>query len=87
MNIAKDGEYRSRVYEQRPDYADLPAPEKFQAIMGIIMTRLRQHPNACCSYSGGSDSDIMIDLIEKCREIAPSLPKVDYYFFNTGIII
>lgn len=85
MNIAKDGEYRSRVYEQRPDYADLPAPEKFQAIMGIIMTRLRQHPNACCSYSGGSDSDIMIDLIEKCREIAPSLPKVDYYFFNTGL--
>lgn len=31
--------YRSRVYTDRPDYADLPAPEKFQAITGIIMTR------------------------------------------------
>lgn len=85
MNIAKDGQYRSRVYEDRPSYADLPAPDKFQAISGIIMTRLRQHPNACCSYSGGSDSDIMIDLIERARQILPSLPKVDYYFFNTGL--
>ena len=49
------------------------------------MTRLRQHPKAICSYSGGSDSDIMIDLIENARKIAPSLPKVDYVFFNTGL--
>lgn len=48
-----NGEYRSRVYTERPDYADLPSPEKFQAIIGIIMTRLKQHPNAICSYSGG----------------------------------
>ncbi len=78
-------EYRSRVYTDRPQYADYDAPEKFQAILGIIMTRLRQYPNAICSYSGGSDSDIMIDLIETARQIAPSLPKVDYVFFNTGL--
>ena len=32
-------EYRSRVYTERPDYADLPAPEKFQAILGIKCVR------------------------------------------------
>lgn len=77
--------FHSRVYTDRPDYADLDSPEKFQAIMGIIMTRLRQHPKAICSYSGGSDSDIMIDLIEQARNIVPSLPKVKYVFFNTGL--
>lgn len=78
-------EFRSRVYTDRPDYADFDAPEKFQAIMGIIMTRLREHPKAICSYSGGSDSDILIDLIETARKIAPSLPPVKYVFFNTGL--
>ena len=46
-------EFRSRVYTNRPDYADLDSPEKFQAIQDIIATRLRQHPKAICSYSGG----------------------------------
>lgn len=77
--------YRSKVYTDRPDYADLDSPAKFQAIMGIIMTRLKQHPKAICSYSGGSDSDIMIHLIEEARKIAPSLPEVKYVFFETGI--
>lgn len=77
--------YRSRVYTDRPDYADFDPPEKFQAIIGIIMTHLRQHPKVICSYSGGADSDIMIDLIETARKIAPSLPAVKYVFFNTGL--
>lgn len=77
--------YRSRIYTYRPDYADFDSPEKFQAILGIIMTRLRQHPKAICSYSGGADSDILIDLIEQARDIVPSLPKVKYVFFNTGL--
>ena len=77
--------YKSRVYTDRPEYADYDSPEKFSAIIGIIMTRLKQHPNAICSYSGGSDSDIMIDLIETARKILPSLPPVKYVFFNTGL--
>lgn len=85
MNRAKKGEYRSRVYTDRPAYADYDSPQKFDAIIGIIMTRLRQHPNAICSYSGGADSDILIDLIERARKIVTSLPKVDYVFFNTGL--
>lgn len=78
-------QYFSRVYTDRPDYADFDAPAKFQAIMSIIMKRLSEHPNAICSYSGGADSDIMIDLIERTRQLVPSLPKVKYVFFNTGL--
>lgn len=84
-------EFRSRVYTNRPDYADLDSPEKFQAIQGIIITRLKQHPNAICSYSGGSDSDILIDLIERTRQMFnnavghEALKPVKYVFFNTGL--
>lgn len=78
-------EYKSRVYTDRPAYADLDPPLKFQAIQGIIMTHLRHHPKAVCSYSGGADSDILIDLLESAREIVPSLPKIKYVFFNTGL--
>ena len=45
--------YKSKVYTDRPAYADLDSPEKFQAIQGICMRHLRAHPNAICSYSGG----------------------------------
>lgn len=76
--------FHSRVYTDRPAYADYDSPAKFQAITGIIMTRLKQHPNAICSYSGGADSDILIDLIENARKIV-SLPPVKYVFFNTGL--
>lgn len=80
------GEYRSRVYTDRPHYADYDAPDKFMTIAGIIMTRLRQHPKAICSYSGGADSDILIDLIENyARGICNDLPPVRYVFFNTGL--
>lgn len=77
--------YKSRVYTERPEYADLPSPEKFNAIQGIIITRLMQHPNAICSYSGGADSDILIDLIERTRKIFTKLAPVKYVFFNTGL--
>ena len=76
--------HRSRVYTDRPAYADYDAPNKFQAIQGIVLRRLREHPNAICSYSGGSDSDIMIDLIERTRAIS-NLPPIKYVFFNTGL--
>lgn len=77
-------EFRSRVYTDRPDYADFDAPAKFNAIQSIIAKRLREHPNAIGSYSGGSDSDIMIDLIERTRKLF-NLPPVKYAFFNTGL--
>ena len=76
--------YKSRVYTERPDYADFSAPAKFQAIESIIAKRLREHPKAICSYSGGSDSDILIDLIERVRMVF-RLPPVEYVYFNTGL--
>lgn len=77
-------QYKSRVYTDRPAYADFDAPAKFEAIKSIIAKRLTQHPNAICSYSGGSDSDILIDLIEQTRKIF-NLAPVKYVFFNTGL--
>lgn len=76
--------YYSRVYTDRPSYADFDPPQKFQAIQSIIVKHVREHPKAICSYSGGSDSDIMIDLIERTRQ-AFNLPPVQYVFFNTGL--
>lgn len=74
----------SKVYLDRPDYADFDSPAKFEAIKSIITKRLKEHPNAICSYSGGADSDIMIDIIERTREMF-GLPPVRYVFFNTGL--
>lgn len=76
--------YKSRVYTDRPDYADYPAPKKFQTIQAIVAKHLTEHPNAICSYSGGADSDIMIDLIERTRKLF-NLPPIKYAFFNTGL--
>jgi len=76
--------YYSRVYTDRPPYADYDAPMKFQAIESIIARRLKEHPNAICSYSGGADSDILIDLIERVRNMF-NFPPVTYVFFNTGL--
>lgn len=84
MNRPKRGEYRSAVYTNRPPYADYDPPRKFMAIQAIIAKRLIEHPRAICSYSGGSDSDIMIDAVERTRA-AFDLPPIRYVFFNTGL--
>lgn len=76
--------YKSKVYTDRPSYADLDSPRKFEAIKSIIARRLTEYPNAICSYSGGSDSDIMLHMIESVRKIF-NLPPVQYCFFNTGL--
>ena len=77
-------DYKSRVYTDRPAYADFEPAAKFEAIKSIIAKRLTQYPSAICSYSGGSDSDIMIDLIEQSRALF-GLPPIKYVFFNTGL--
>ncbi len=77
-------EYKSRVYTDRPAYADFDSARKFVALQSIVAKHLKAHPNAICSYSGGADSDIMIDLIERTRKIF-DLPPITYCFFNTGL--
>ena len=81
--MSKD-EFRSRVYLDRPAYADFDPPAKFTAIQSIVYKRLKEHPNAICSYSGGSDSDILIHLIESTRK-AFGLPPIKYSFYETGL--
>lgn len=76
--------FKSRVYTDRPAYADFDAPHKFEAIKSIVARKLYEHPNAICSYSGGSDSDIMLHLIESVRACF-ALPPIHYCFFNTGL--
>ncbi len=84
MSRRNSGAFKSRVYTDRPPYADFEAPAKFEAIKAIVAKRLIEHPNAICSYSGGSDSDIMLHLIETVRKLY-ELPPVQYCFFNTGL--
>ncbi len=76
--------YKSAVYTNRPDYADFAPPSKFEAVKSIIAKRLTEYPKAICSYSGGADSDILIDLIERTRRNF-GLPPIKYVFFNTGL--
>lgn len=57
---------------------------KFDAIISIVGKRLLEHPNATCSYSGGSDSDILIDVVERARHMFELTP-VHYAFYNTGL--
>lgn len=69
----------------KPYYANYDSAEKFSTIEAIIIQRLKFEERAICSYSGGSDSDILIDLIEGARRIFPDIPPVKYVFFNTGL--
>lgn len=84
MSNARKEEYKSKVYTDRPAYADFDAPHKFAAIEAIIGRRLIEHPHAILSYSGGSDSDILIHVVERVRKMF-DLPPIDYAFFNTGL--
>ena len=69
--------YKSRVYTDRPAYADFDPPAKFETIKSIIAKRLTQYPNAICSYSGGSDSDHVKATAEKYDvEIQEFRPKI-----------
>ena len=60
------------------------APEGSQLITdSIVIThaKLKQYEKILCSISGGSDSDILIDLCEKFDESE----KITYAFFDTGL--
>ena len=82
--MEKKQTYRSRVYTERPAYADFDSPAKFAAIQSIVAKHLYEHPNAICSYSGGADSDLLIHLLETTRK-AFGFPKIKYAFFDTGL--
>ena len=60
------------------------APDGSKAILeSIVITdmKLREYDKILCSISGGSDSDLMIDLCEKFDWSY----KIRYVFFDTGL--
>lgn len=58
-------------------------PDSLAIIEAYIVTKpkIERYEKIGCSISGGSDSDIIIDMISKLD----SDKKVKYVFFNTGI--
>ena len=58
-------------------------PESGAVIDAFILTKpkIREYRKIGCSISGGSDSDILLDMVSKLDEEK----KVKYVFFNTGI--
>jgi 3'-phosphoadenosine 5'-phosphosulfate sulfotransferase (PAPS reductase)/FAD synthetase len=55
----------------------------YQAVKYLLVTnqKVQQYKNIAVSVSGGSDSDIMIDMFTKCDPDR----KVKYVFFDTGL--
>lgn len=44
--------------------------------------KLDEYNRISCSVSGGADSDVMLDMLEKCK---PDGKKINYVWFNTGL--
>lgn len=59
------------------------APSNELIVKSLLVThnKLRRYKKIMCSISGGSDSDILIDLLQKFNDSS----KVEYVFFDTGI--
>lgn len=54
--------------------------------LGRMKTHLCKHSNIYVGISGGSDSDIMLDMIERIVKDEPQLRRrIHYVFWNTGI--
>ncbi|MDR1321188.1 MAG: phosphoadenosine phosphosulfate reductase family protein [Gracilibacteraceae bacterium] len=60
------------------------APQRLNIIDSMLKARLvlSRHRRCAASVSGGSDSDIMLDLLELVR---PESCEVRYVFFDTGL--
>lgn len=57
--------------------------ENYQATKYLLVTnqKVQEYDNIAVSISGGSDSDIMVDMFTKCDDNK----KVKYVFFDTGL--
>lgn len=49
----------------------------------VTRLKLRQYRRIAVSYSGGSDSDIVLDILELVKP--PECKEIRYVFFNTGL--
>lgn len=58
-----------------------PSNLAIQDALGKCLQHIRSHDNIIASVSGGSDSDVMMDLIIRCG----GKDKTTFVFFNTGL--
>jgi len=72
--------------EQFQNFINNDIPENLNIQKYLITTRnkLKDYKKVAVSYSGGSDSDIIIDLIELVKP-DDFEGKIKYIFFNTGL--
>lgn len=58
-----------------------PINKEIQKAILTTNAKLQVHNNILCSVSGGADSDIVIDILERIR----TNNNINYVFFNTGL--
>ena len=60
---------------------DCPINEVIGNNLVKAFAKINQHESAVCSISGGSDSDVMLDIVWRCDKD----DKVTYVWFDTGL--
>ena len=65
-------------------YNNVPANHNIQKYMMVTRNKLREYSRIAISYSGGSDSDIMLDMIELVKPYE-DCGEIRYVFFDTGL--
>lgn len=60
---------------------EAPENEQIKSSLGKCYREVSSHDNILASISGGSDSDIMLDMIVRCG----GKDKTKFVFFNTGL--
>lgn len=66
-------------------FIESEVPQNASIIKYLIVTRnkLREYPHIVVNYSGGSDSDIVLDLVELVKP--EECGEIKYVFFDTGL--
>ena len=63
---------------------DVPMNHNIQKYMMVTRNKLREYGKIAVSYSGGSDGDIMLDIIELVKPYE-DCGEIRYTFFDTGL--
>ena len=63
---------------------DVPMNYNIQKYMMVTRNKLKEYSRIATSYSGGSDSDIIVDLIELVKP-PDDCGEIRYVFFDTGL--
>lgn len=70
-------------YKKLHDEVVLTAPTAaLQDMLSKAWLEVKHHSNICASISGGSDSDVLMDLLVR---LDPSGEKTRFIYFNTGM--